>query len=81
MSKLYSTDQDMYDMAAELREKYKPIATTLILIMLLIFWLSIIVANEYGNMWLLLIGIGINFLHFWIFPLAPYKKIAQFNIC
>ncbi|WP_393959928.1 hypothetical protein ACGEN4_10525 (plasmid) [Limosilactobacillus mucosae] len=53
-------------MAADIREKYKPIATTLILTMLLIFWLSIIVANKYGNTWPLLIGISINFLHFWI---------------
>ncbi|MDC2842313.1 hypothetical protein [Limosilactobacillus mucosae] len=66
MSELYSTNQATYNMAADMREKYKPISTTLILIMLLIFWLSIIVANKYGNMWLLLIGISINFLHFWI---------------
>lgn len=65
-SELYTINQGLYNMADERRAKYKPIAITLILTMLLIFWISIIVANKYDNIWPLTIGACINSLHFWI---------------
>lgn len=66
ISELYTINQGLYNMADERRAKYKPIAITLILTMLLIFWISIIVANKYDNIWPLTIGACINSLHFWI---------------
>lgn len=66
ISELYTINQGLYNMADERRAKYKPIAIILILTMLLIFWISIIVANKYDNIWPLTIGACINSLHFWI---------------
>ena len=66
ISELYTINQGLYNMADERRAKYKPIAITLILTMLLIFWISIIVASKYDNIWPLTIGACINSLHFWI---------------
>lgn len=66
ISELYTINQGLYNMADERRAKYKPIAITLILTMLLIFWISIFVANKYDNIWPLTIGACINSLHFWI---------------